>query len=57
MRLVDWLSARYRIDDAHIIGHGHVCDTRCPGRYFSFDELFGQLHARRDARAASPNAR
>ncbi len=56
VRLVDWLSARYRIDDAHIIGHGHVCDTRCPGRYFSFGELFGQLHARRGARAASAKA-
>ena len=51
--LVDWLSARYRIDDAHIIGHSHVCDTRCPGRYFPFDELFGQLRVRRSARAAS----
>ena len=55
-RLVDWLSARYRIDDAHIIGHGQVCDTHCPGRNFSFDDLFGQLHARRGARAASANA-
>jgi len=55
-RLVDWLSARYRIDDAHIIGHGQVCDTHCPGRNFSFDDLFGQLHARRDARAAPAKA-
>jgi len=52
-RLVDYLSARYGIDEAHIIGHSHVGDTRCPGRYFSFDDLFGRLQRARAARAAS----
>jgi len=50
VRLVDWLAARYRIGDDHIIGHGDVCDTHCPGRYFPRDEFFKQLRARRDAR-------
>jgi hypothetical protein len=52
-RLVDYLSAKYGIDEAHIIGHSHVGDTRCPGRYFSFDDLFGRLDRARSARAAS----
>jgi len=55
-RLVDWLSARYKIPDERIIGHGQVCDTRCPGRHFSFDDLFRQLHSRRGARAALADA-
>ena len=44
-RLVDYLAARYRIDDAHIIGHGSVDGTRCPGGCFPFDRLFARLHA------------
>ena len=46
-RLVDYLAARYRIDEAHLIGHGAVGDTRCPGRCFPFDRLFARLHAAR----------
>ena len=49
-RLVDYLSALCRIDEAHIIGHGTVDDTRCPGRYFSFDDLLARLRQRRAAR-------
>jgi len=52
-RLVDYLSARYGIDEAHIIGHSKVGDTRCPGRHFSFDDLLGRLTRARVARAAS----
>ena len=50
VRLVDWLAARYRIGDDHIIGHGDVGDTRCPGRYFPRAEFFQQLQAKREAR-------
>ena len=49
-RLVDYLSALCRIDEAHIIGHGTVDDTRCPGRHFSFDDLLARLRQRRAAR-------
>ncbi len=56
-RLVDYLAARYRIGDLHIIGHGDVDSTKCPGRYFSFDNLFRRLRARRAARGASPRVR
>ena len=49
-RLVDYLAARYRIDDAHIIGHGDVDDTKCPGRYFPFQDLSARLRARRAQR-------
>jgi len=49
-RLVDYLSARFEIPDAHIFGHGDVDDTRCPGRHFSFEALFERLRRRRAAR-------
>jgi len=49
-RLVDYLAARYRISDARIIGHGDVDSTKCPGRYFPFDDLFRRLRRRRAAR-------
>lgn len=49
-RLVDFLAARYQIDDRHIIGHGGVGETRCPGRYFSLSDLLARLHAERQAR-------
>jgi len=55
-RLVDYLAARYRIDDLHVIGHGDVDSTKCPGRYFSFDDLFRRLRRCRAARGA-PAAR
>ena len=48
-RLVSYLAAKYKIDDRHIIGHGTVDDTRCPGRCFLFDDLFARL---RNGRAA-----
>ena len=51
-RLVDYLSARFEIPDANIIGHGDVDDTRCPGRHFSFADLFERLRRRRAARKA-----
>ncbi len=50
-RLVDYLAARCRIDDAHVIGHGDVDDTRCPGRNFSFPDLSARLQARRAQRS------
>ena len=57
-KLVDYLAAKYRIDDAHIIGHSTVDDTRCPGRHFPFDDLFARLHhsraTRQSAVAAAP---
>jgi hypothetical protein len=49
-RLVDYLSTRYHIDDAHIIGHGTVGQTHCPGRNLSFEDLFARLHSARAAR-------
>ena len=51
-RLVDYLAARYRIDDPYIIGHGDVDDTKCPGRHFPFEDLFRRLRRRRAARGA-----
>ena len=51
-RLVDYLAARYTIGDSHIIGHGDVDDTKCPGRYFPFDDLFSRLRHRRAERGA-----
>jgi N-acetylmuramoyl-L-alanine amidase len=51
-RLVEYLAAVYQIDDRHIIGHGWVDETRCPGRYLSFDDLLRRLHAERSARGA-----
>ncbi len=48
--LVDWLTSRFRIGDRHVIGHGTVGDTKCPGRHFSFAELTRRLCARREAR-------
>ncbi len=50
-RLVDWLTARYRIPDDHVIGHAHVDDTTCPGRYFSMQDLRRRVEHRRRARA------
>jgi N-acetyl-anhydromuramyl-L-alanine amidase AmpD len=43
-RLVAYLAARYHIDDAHIIGHGSVGDTRCPGRCFPMSDLLARVH-------------
>ncbi len=59
VRLVDYLSARFEVPDSRIIGHGDVDDTRCPGRYFSFADLFRRLARRRAARegASSTAAR
>jgi hypothetical protein len=51
-RLVDFLAAKYHIDDAHIIGHGTVGSTHCPGQFISFDSLFTRLHTARAARQA-----
>ena len=52
-RLVEYLAALYHVDDAHIIGHGTVGDTRCPGRCFPFDRLFARLHGVRQGFASA----
>jgi len=49
-RLVDYLRVRFHISDDHIFGHGDVDDTRCPGRYFPWDDLWRRLRAREAAR-------
>lgn len=51
-RLVDYLATVYRIPNERIIGHGDVDQTKCPGRNFSFEDLFQRLHRRRAAREA-----
>ncbi|MBM4017291.1 MAG: N-acetylmuramoyl-L-alanine amidase [Planctomycetes bacterium] len=51
-RLVDYLSHRYKILDAHIIGHGTVGDTRCPGRMFPMNDLLARVRRLRAAREA-----
>jgi len=51
-RLVDYLRVKYAIPDRCIIGHGDVDTTRCPGRYFSFGNLFSRLRQRQAAREA-----
>jgi N-acetyl-anhydromuramyl-L-alanine amidase AmpD len=56
-RLVDYLAARYHIDDAHIIGHGTVDDTRCPGQCFSMGDLLARVHRLRAAREGLAAAR
>jgi hypothetical protein len=49
-RLVDWLTARYGIADSHVIGHGDVDVTSCPGRHFSREDLMRRIRIRREAR-------
>ncbi len=39
VRLIRWLKARYGIQDADLHGHCDCCTTRCPGRYFPWDEV------------------
>ena len=51
-RLVDYLAARYKIDAAHIIGHGSVGDTRCPGHGFPMSDLQTRLKRARTSRDA-----
>jgi N-acetylmuramoyl-L-alanine amidase len=51
-KLVDYLATRYNIDDAHIIGHGTVDDTKCPGKYFSMSDLLAAVRRARSARGA-----
>ena len=55
-RLVDYLRVKYTIPDRCIIGHGDVDDTRCPGRNFSFGNLFSRLRQRQAAREAIARA-
>jgi N-acetylmuramoyl-L-alanine amidase len=50
VKLVDYLAAKYHIDDAHIIGHGTVDDTKCPGRFFPMNDLLAQLRKLRASR-------
>jgi len=49
-RLVNYLAARYHVSDDHIIGHGDVDSTRCPGRNFSFSDLRARLRTLRAQR-------
>jgi len=56
VRLVDYLSTRYGVAESRILGHGMVDDTKCPGRYFSFADLFGRLRAARAGREAVATA-
>jgi len=51
-RLVDYLRVKYTIPDRCIIGHGDVDQTRCPGRNFSFGNLFSRLRQREAVREA-----
>jgi len=46
-RLVAYLAARYHVDDAHIIGHGSVGDTRCPGHGFPMGDLQARVRRAR----------
>lgn len=39
VRLIRWLKARYSVADANLHGHCDCCATRCPGRYFPWDEV------------------
>ena len=50
--LVDWLSLRFGIPESHVIGHGAVDVTSCPGRYFSMDDLARRVAALRRSRLA-----
>jgi N-acetylmuramoyl-L-alanine amidase len=49
-KLVDFLAAKYHIDESHIIGHGTVDDTKCPGRYFPLKDFVAQVHRLRVSR-------
>jgi len=49
-RLVAYLAARYKIDECHIIGHGSVGSTRCPGGCFPMDDLAARVHRLQAAR-------
>jgi N-acetylmuramoyl-L-alanine amidase len=51
-RLVEYLAARYRIDESHVIGHGSVGDTRCPGRTFPMNDLQTRIRCGRVSRDA-----
>jgi N-acetylmuramoyl-L-alanine amidase len=50
-RLIDYLAVKYNIDDSHIIGHGTVDDTKCPGRNCPVTTVLGAVHRARVARA------
>ncbi|MBA4032822.1 MAG: hypothetical protein C0478_18290 [Planctomyces sp.] len=38
-RLVSHLAKEFQIDSSHIIGHGAVKATECPGRHFPMDDV------------------
>jgi len=40
VELVNYLCATYRIPRRNILRHGDIKNTKCPGKYFPFDELF-----------------
>jgi hypothetical protein len=49
-KLVDYLATKYNIDDSHIIGHGTVDDTKCPGRNLPVSSVIASVHRARSAR-------
>jgi len=40
VELVDYLCATYRIPRTNILRHGDIKSTKCPGKYFPFEQLF-----------------
>ena len=52
VKLVDYLSTKYHIDDSHIIGHGTVDDTKCPGHNCPVSAVVAAVHRARSARGA-----
>lgn len=55
-RLVAYLAAEYRVDGRHVIGHGTVGDTRCPGRLFPFNDFVARVNAALAPRQAFASA-
>jgi N-acetylmuramoyl-L-alanine amidase len=49
-KLVDYLATKYHIDDSHIIGHGTVDDTKCPGKYCPISNVIASVRRARSLR-------
>jgi N-acetyl-anhydromuramyl-L-alanine amidase AmpD len=41
--LIRWLMARYNIPKTRVLGHGMLAPTECPGKQFSFPDLYRRL--------------
>jgi len=41
--LTRWLMARYGIPKTRVLGHGMLAPTECPGKLFSFPDLYRRL--------------